>query len=137
MTSEVIDAPPRRCLPEGMTLRYDRTLRVVMWLDAFLSFAVAALCMVASPVVAVVGLPYPVVAGFGVAAIACAVLLATCGAVTGVAIMRRMSAGVYGMPPNLRLPLPAGVHPPFPAALGNDVPQRHAFGQDRAGGPVR
>lgn len=94
------------------TARYDRTLRVVMWLDAFLSAALALICVIASPVLAVFGLPHAVVLPLGLAAIGCAVLLAGFGAVTFVLIGRRMTTGQYRLPSALRLPLPAGMRPP-------------------------
>ena len=92
--------------------RYDATLRTVMWLDAFLSVAVAVLAILASPVVAALGLPQRVVFGLGVAAIGCALLLASFGAITGVVLMRRMAAGNYLLPDRLQLPLPSGMRPP-------------------------
>jgi hypothetical protein len=83
-----------------------------MWLDAFLSAALAVLGPVASPVVALVGLPHDVVFGFGVATIGCALLLASFGAVTAGLLMVRMRAGQYQLPARLRLPLPAAMRPP-------------------------
>lgn len=113
LTCGVIDGRGDGWLPEVMTNhRFDRTLRSVMWLDAFLSAAVAVLCAVASPVVAAVGVPQRIVLALGIAAIGCAVLLAACGAVTGVLIMQRMRAGHYQLP-GLRLPLPAAMRPPI------------------------
>ena len=109
-----------------MRQRFDRTLRVVMWLDAFLSFLVAVLCMVASPAIAVVGLPHRIVAGVGTASVAAAIVLAACGAVTGVAIMVRLRAGIVDLPSDLRLPIPAGMRPRFAP-----------IGQDHGGGRVR
>jgi hypothetical protein len=92
--------------------RFDRTLRAVMWLDAFLSAAVAVLSLIASPIVAAVGLPHAAVMGVGLAAIISAAVLAACGAVTGVLLMLRMQAGQYALPMRLRLPLPAVMRPP-------------------------
>ena len=92
--------------------QFDRTLRVVMWLDAFLSAALAVLGVVVSPVVAVVGVPHGVVFGLGVVAIGCALLLASFGAITAGLLIARMRAGQYQMPPRLRLPLPAAMRPP-------------------------
>lgn len=92
--------------------RYDRTLRLVMWMDAFLSAALAVICVIASPVVALVGLPRSALLPLGLAAIGCAVLLAAFGAVTFVVIGRRMATGHYRMPAALRLPLPAAMRPP-------------------------
>ena len=93
--------------------RFDRTLRAVMWTDAFLSFAVAVLCMIASPVVALFGLPNSVLAALGVAAIGGAALLAACGAITAVLIMLRIRGGQYLLPSGLRLPIPAAMRPPL------------------------
>jgi hypothetical protein len=94
--------------------RFDRTLRVVMWLDAFLSFALAGVCIVASPVVAVLGLPHRVLTALGISSIVLCVLLAAFGAITAVAFGLRLREGVYAMPPALRLPLPAGMRPESP-----------------------
>jgi uncharacterized membrane protein len=98
------------------TSRYDRTLRVVMWMDAFLSVAMVVVCVIATPLVATLGVPQPVVFSLGVVSIVCAVLLAAFGAITAVALMRRMHAGVYHLPPDLRLPLPPGMRPPLRTA---------------------
>jgi hypothetical protein len=84
-----------------------------MWLDALLSAAVAVLCAIASPVVALLGLPAGVGTTFGVAAIACAGLLAACGAITGVLLMLRLRAGQYLLPVGLHLPLPSAMRPPM------------------------
>ncbi|HEY3087992.1 MAG TPA: hypothetical protein VGJ59_08020 [Jatrophihabitantaceae bacterium] len=92
--------------------QFDRTLRVVMWLDAFLSAGLAVLGALASPIVAAVGLPRGVVFGLGMAAIGLALLLASLGAITAGLLIVRMRAGQYRMPPRLRLPLPAGMRPP-------------------------
>jgi hypothetical protein len=92
--------------------RFDRTLRVVMWLDAALSAALAVLGAVASPIVAAIGLPHGFVFGLGVAVIGCALLLASFGAITAGLLMVRVRAGQYQMPARLRLPLPAGMRPP-------------------------
>jgi hypothetical protein len=95
------------------TRRFDRTLRIVMWLDAFLSVALVVVCVVAAPVVATVGVPDGLQPGVGLLAIACAVPLAAFGAITAVVIMARMRAGDYLLPSNLRLPLPPGMRPPL------------------------
>ena len=92
--------------------QFDRTLRVVMWLDAFLSAALAVLGAVASPIVAVVGLPHGVVFALGLTAIGAALLLASFGAITAGLLIVRMRAGQYRMPAGLRLPLPAPMRPP-------------------------
>ena len=93
--------------------RFDRTLRAVMWLDAFLSAALAALCFVAAPVIATVGVPGGLVHAVCIAAVGLAVLLAALGAITFVALMRRMRTGEYLLPAGLRLPLPASMRPEF------------------------
>jgi hypothetical protein len=89
-------------------VRYDRTLRAVMWLDAFLSAAVG---VIANPVVAAVGVPRGMTLAPGLAAIGCAVLLAAFGAITGVLLMVRLHAGEYLLPARLRLPLPPAMRP--------------------------
>src|SRR3954451_22927875 len=89
--------------------RYDRTLRVVMWMDAFLSVALVVVCFFASPLVATLGVPHQFL--FTVALLTCALLLAAFGAITGVLLMLRMNAGVYFLPEQLHLPLPAGLNP--------------------------
>ncbi|HEV7204121.1 MAG TPA: hypothetical protein VGN18_05885 [Jatrophihabitans sp.] len=91
--------------------RYDRTLRVVMWSDAFLSVAMVGVGLVASPVVALLGVPSTIRFSVAVAAIACAVLLAAFGAITAVVIMLRLRGGVHQLPPRLWLPLPPGMRP--------------------------
>lgn len=83
-----------------------------MWLDAALSAALAVLGVVASPVVAVVGLPHGIVFGLGLAAIGCAVLLSSFGAITAALLVARIRAGHYQMPARLRLPLPGAMRPP-------------------------
>jgi fucose permease len=92
--------------------RFDRTLRIVMWLDAFLSAGLVVVSVLASPLVAALGLPSGVVAGLGFAAIGCALLLAALGAVTGVVLMRRLRSGDYLLPARLSLPLPGAMRPP-------------------------
>ena len=91
--------------------RFDRTLRVVMWMDAFLSVALVYVCVLATPIVATIGVPDRIVFALGLVSIVCAVLLAAFGAITAVVLMRRMHVGQYGLPPNLRLPLPPGMRP--------------------------
>jgi hypothetical protein len=115
MTSRVIDTMYPRCFAEvmrGQHRKHDATLRTVMWLDAFLSAAVAVLCVLASPLVAALGLPSSVVFALGMSAIGCALLLAAFGAITAVVLMRRMTDGEYLLPPRLRLPLPTAMRPP-------------------------
>jgi hypothetical protein len=82
-----------------------------MWMDAFLSVAMVVVCVIATPVVAIVGVPPGIVFALGLVAIVCAVLLAAFGAITAVALMRRMHTGHYLLPRDLRLPLPPGMRP--------------------------
>lgn len=96
---------------ETSTARYDRTLRVVMWLDAFWSVAATVAAIGGSLAVGLLGLPHGAHVAVGVTALVAAVLLAACGAVTGVLLMMRMNAGHYTMPPGMRVPLPRGMHP--------------------------
>ena len=91
----------------------DRTLRIVMWLDAFLSVWTVYLCMAAAPVVAVLGVPEVLRPALVTASVIDAVLLAAFGAITGVALMLRMNAGEYGLPRDLRVPLPRYMRPPL------------------------
>lgn len=103
--------------------RFDRTLRAVMWMDGFLSVALVVVSIIASPIVATVGVPPGMRLAVGVAAIVCAVLLAAFGAVTAVVIMMRMHRGQYFLPTDLRLPLPA---PMRPTLITADPPRRAA-----------
>ncbi len=114
MTLDVIDLRRGRWLPGFMSesnacrpVRYDRTLRAVMWMDAFLSAAVVVVSVIESAVVAAFGVPRGMTFALGLAVIVCAVLLATFGAITGVLLMVRLRAGEYLLPAQLRLPLPA------------------------------
>lgn len=92
--------------------RYDRTLRIVMWLDAFLSVELVLVATVASPIIAVVGVAGSARLALGITALVCALLLAAFGAVTGVVLMLRMRAGAYFLPAELNLrPLPSGMRP--------------------------
>lgn len=95
----------------GSTSRYDGTLRVVMWLDAFWSVAATLVAIGGTVAVALLGLPHGAHVAVGVSALVAAVFLAACGAVTGVLLMLRMNAGHYTMPPGMRVPLPRGMHP--------------------------
>ncbi|MGH8860322.1 MAG: hypothetical protein ACRDVG_03650 [Jatrophihabitantaceae bacterium] len=97
-------------------VRFDRTVRIVMWLDAFLSVALVVVCLIAAPVVAALGVPHRILTALGLAAIVCAVLLAAFGAITAVLLMLRMNTGQYLLPRNLRLPLPPGMRPPLGGA---------------------
>ena len=103
-------------------VRYDRTLRAVMWMDAFLSAALMVIGVIASPIVAVVGVPRSMKFALGVATIACAVVLAAFGAITGVLLMVRLRAGEYLLPATLRLPLPEPMSPELVSA--RDLAQR-------------
>ena len=91
--------------------RYDGTLRVVMWLDAFWSAAATLIAILGSLAVALLGLPQGAQLVVGISALVAAVFLAACGAVTGVLLMLRMNAGLYTMPRDLRVPLPRGMVP--------------------------
>ncbi len=82
-----------------------------MWLDAFLSVAIVLVGVIASPIVATVGVPPGIVLGLGLAVIGCAALLAALGAITAVALMLRLRAGQYFLPVGLRLPLPGPMRP--------------------------
>ena len=93
------------------TQRYERTLRTVMWMDAFLSVAMVVVCIVAAPIVATLGVPQVLQTAVGITSIVCAVLLAAFGAITAVVLMMRMQAGNFLLPPRLRLPLPGPMRP--------------------------
>ena len=97
--------------------RYDGTLRVVMWLDAFWSAAATLIAIGGSLAVALLGLPHGAYFAVGISALVAAVFLAGCGAITGVLLMLRMNAGHYTMPPDLRVPLPRGMVP----RIGSDA----------------
>src|SRR3954468_18054180 len=99
-----------------MNNAYDRTVRSVMWMDAFLSVAMVVVCVLTAPLVALVGVPAGVQAFVGVSAIVCAVLLAAFGAITAVLLMLRVVSGVYFRPDALRLPLPPGMRPELTTA---------------------
>jgi hypothetical protein len=102
-------------------IRYDRTLRAVMWMDAFLSVALVVVGVIASPLVATFGVPQGVTFGLAVAAIVCAALLAAFGAITAVLISLRLRAGQYFLPADLRLPLPGPMRPaPAPFTTAGD-----------------
>ena len=82
-----------------------------MWMDAFLSVAMVAVCVVAAPAVAMLPVPAGAQLVIGVTAIVSAVLLAAFGAITAVLLMLRMHSGQYFLPPELHLPLPSGMRP--------------------------
>ena len=118
MTCRVIDTTPVGRLAGHMTptrapeeSRFDRTLRTVMWLDAFLSVGLVAVGLLACPLLATVGVPAGLRFALGLGVIVCAVLLAAFGAITAVIIMMRMRAGQYLLPIGLRLPLPRPMRP--------------------------
>ena len=95
----------------GSAPRFDRTVRTVMWLDAFLSLGMVAVAVVVAPLAALLDVSRTVVVAIGMVSIVSGVLLAAFGAVTAVALMARMRAGDYLLPSRLRLPLPAGMRP--------------------------
>jgi hypothetical protein len=99
-----------------MTSSYDRTVRAVMWMDAFLSVAMVVVGVVAAPVVATVDVPAGVQLAVAVNAIVTATLLAAFGAITAVLLAARMRSGQYFLPPALRLPLPAAMRPEIAVA---------------------
>ncbi len=82
-----------------------------MWADAFLSVGLVLVCVVASPIIASLGVPHGIRYLLAVAAIGCAVPLAAFGAITAVLLMLRMRDGQYLLPKHLRLPLPACMRP--------------------------
>jgi hypothetical protein len=112
-------------LSEPMTrrgIRYDRTLRAVMWMDAFLSVALVVVGVIASPIVATLGVPQDLLFGLALAVVVCAALLASFGGITAILIMLRLRAGQYLLPVDLRLPLPAPMRPP--PVRAHDAPRR-------------
>jgi hypothetical protein len=121
MTCEVIDATHVGWSTEAMTAdpatdttrRFDRTVRTVMWLDAFLSVAIVVASIVAVPAVAILGVPDAITEAVAAVSLVSAVLLAAFGAITAVLLMLRMRAGQYFLPAQLRLPLPPPLRPPL------------------------
>jgi hypothetical protein len=107
--------------PAHYAVRYDGTLRVVMWMDAFLSVAVVLIGVIVSPLVAVVDVPRSMTFTLGMATIVSAVLLAAFGAITGVLLMMRMRSGEYFLPEHLRLPLPPAMRPEFDVTRGGSA----------------
>ena len=95
----------------GPRVAFDRSLRAVMWWDAFLSLEVALLAIVALPIVMLADLPRSIAVGVGVAAIVSAIVLAACGVVTAILIGVRLRRGEDLLPSSLRLPLPAWMRP--------------------------
>ncbi len=124
ITSPVIDTAHRPAFARDMRNnnaaaagRYDRTLRVVMWLDALLSVELVVVATVVSPILAIVGATGSVRLALGLTALVWAVLLAAFGAITGIVLMLRMRAGLYYLPPGLNLrPLPSGMRPTISSA---------------------
>ncbi|MGI8678866.1 MAG: hypothetical protein ACR2LX_09300 [Jatrophihabitans sp.] len=105
--------PSTRIIASTGVVRFDRTLRAVMWMDAFLSVALVVVGLIASPIVATIGVPERVLFSLGLASILCALLLAVFGAITAVVLMIRMQGGQYLLPTELRLPLPRPMRPPM------------------------
>ncbi|MDQ2797453.1 MAG: hypothetical protein M3Y06_09865 [Actinomycetota bacterium] len=97
-------------------VRFDRTLRVVMWMDGFLSVGLVVVGMIATPIVATIGVPKRLQFSLAITSIGCAVLLAAFGAITAVVLMVRMQAGQYFLPVDLRLPLPGPMRPSMPVS---------------------
>jgi len=93
--------------------RFERSLRAVMWLDAFLSAALALVSVVAAPILASIGVPRSVHFSLGIGVIALAGLLADCGAITFVIVAVRLRDGDTLLPSGLRLPLPSGMRTPL------------------------
>ena len=111
--------------------RYDGALRVVMWLDVFWSVVATLVAIVGAAAVAVLGVPRGAHLAVGVTALVAAGFLAACGAITGVLLMLRLNAGHYAMPPNLRMPLPRGMHPPIgPGPAPEFTQMSHAVDAD-------
>ena len=96
-----------------------------MWMDAFLSCAMVAVAVLASPVVAILGVPHDTFVALTL--LICAVLLAGFGAITGVLLMMRMHLGQYYLPEDLSLPLPPGLSP----KLVTSAPGRPALISER------
>ena len=94
-----------------MQTRFDRTLRIVMWVDAFLSLAAVLVSVAVVALAAAMPQAMDARGLVGVVVILSSVVLAACGAITGVALMLRMNHGDYAMPSNLRLPLPGPMRP--------------------------
>ena len=90
--------------------RYDLTIRVVMWLDAFWSVAFVLAALVGAAM-AIIWTPSDVPDVVVVSMFVSAADLALCGAVTGVLLIARMQRGHYYLPEDLRLPLPAFMRP--------------------------
>lgn len=91
--------------------KYDSSLRVIMWLDAFWSVAAVLVSVAGSVAVAVLGLPQEALGAVAATSLVAGVFLAATGAITGILLMLRLHAGHYFMPPSLKVPLPRGMHP--------------------------
>ncbi len=57
------------------------------------------------------GLPHAAMGTLAAASLVAAVFLAATGAITAVLLMLRLRDGHYFMPPDLKIPLPRGMHP--------------------------
>lgn len=116
MTWQVIDTRAARRFAEVMTPATsrpgDRTLRIVMWLDAFLSVTFVAAGLVAVPVLAALRVAGAARLAVGLVALVAGVLLAGFGAVTAVVLALRIRRGDHTLPTELWLPLPPVMRPP-------------------------
>ncbi len=93
------------------TTKYDGTLRVIIWLDLFWSAAAVVVSVAGSVAVAVLGLPHAALGAVAATSLVAAVFLAATGAIAAVLLMLRLRDGHYFMPPDLKFPLPRGMHP--------------------------
>lgn len=93
------------------TTKYDGTLRVIIWLDVFWSVAAVLVSVAGSVVVAMLGLPRAAMGAVTASSLVAGVFLAATGAITAVLLMLRLHSGHYLMPPDLKFPLPRGMHP--------------------------
>ncbi|MDR7085532.1 hypothetical protein J2X11_000371 [Aeromicrobium panaciterrae] len=93
------------------TTKYDGTLRVIIWLDVFWSVVAALVCLAGSVVVAVLGLPHAAMGAVAATTLVAGVFLAATGAITAVLLILRLRDGNFFMPPDLKFPLPRGMHP--------------------------
>ncbi|NMO89750.1 hypothetical protein [Actinomycetospora sp. TBRC 11914] len=117
-------------------VRYDTSLRVVIWTDALLS-AVLALAAVAGPVVVVLPVPPGAATTIGLVVLAAALVLAALGAVTAVLFVARMRAGHGHVPPGLRLPLPAAMRPDLSSGVNHRGTGPGCSGSARTASPRR
>lgn len=84
---------------------------MIIWLDVFWSVVAVLVSVAGSVVVAVLGLPHGAMGALTAASLVAGVFLAATGAITAVLLMIRLNAGHYLMPPDLKFPLPRGMHP--------------------------